>query len=62
VFSDQPVARYRTAHRRFLSQVRQVFSHPPAAKEALVRRADATITSERVAEALLAAEQIALTG
>jgi uncharacterized damage-inducible protein DinB len=59
---DDPVARYREAHRRFTDQLRRVFAQPPKEREALYRGKDALTTVAEVVEELLAAEQTALGG
>jgi hypothetical protein len=59
-FSEKPVARYREANHRFVSQVRQVLAHPPLEWEALFSRGTAPTTAEQVVETLLAAEQRAM--
>jgi hypothetical protein len=61
-YSDEPVARYREANRRFVSQLRMVLALPPPEREALFSEGEAPTTAERVAEELLAAEQTALSG
>jgi hypothetical protein len=58
--SEQPIARYREANHRFVSQVRQLLAHPAQEWEALFSRGTAPTTAEQVAEALLTAEQRAM--
>jgi DinB superfamily len=58
--SDEPVVRYQEANRRFVAQWRRVIAHPLKEQEAHFRGGDTPTTAQQVAEALLAAEQAAL--
>jgi hypothetical protein len=59
---DEPVARYFEANWRFAKELRQMIAQPLSAQAALFSTEQAPTTTEQVAEALLAAEQMALSG